>query len=282
MYFETYGSHKPGLGARVNPEHPFAKGHLLSVLFNDPQNALPAVLWGSVTPRTVTATLSGSISWASNREGSALNFADKDARLDLGPDFFGSAATVLLIRRKTDTTLREGNAFGVCNSATGGSELCAAHVPYTDGTVYWYCGQTFAPYLLTAPGLSFSTAPERWVFTAGPQGSSIWQNGVKVATQSSPVFRVPAPASWNVYLNDSGHSSNHGDQQDMNFFGAYDYQWSDDLCQWWSAEPYAHLYADTWQRSYFLLGDLAAAATVRGTVFRSPIFGSPIFGPGAL
>lgn len=257
--FFARGTMKPPYGASVNWAHPFAQGHLLSVLFNDPGNALPTVTYGTVAPRTISADVSASISWASNREGAALQFADQDARLNLGTNILPTAnVTILVVRQKTDTTLRNGVVFGIGNAGGPNVERCIAHIPHTDGLVYWYFGGVgdSAPNLLTVAGLSFSTTvPERWIFSAGDGGSSIWQNGIKVASQSTPVSR--SVDSTPLYLNDTGFGSNHGDLQQFNFFAAYDYQWSDELCRWWSAEPYAHLYPPSRRRRTVLLGSTA-------------------------
>src|SRR5205823_996072 len=97
-----------------------------------------------------------------------------------------------------------------------------------------------------------------WVLTAGGRGSAIWQNGVKVASQSTAVTRAPASANFGV---NTGNGTDHGDYQELNYLAVYNVQWDDDLCHWWSGDPYAHLYHAAAQRRYFLLGDLAGAAS---------------------
>src|SRR5206468_3154902 len=80
-----------------------------------------------------------------------------------------------------------GNATG----SWGGTSSCLVLTPYSDGTCYWDFGGTSGANRLTAAGLTFSTTvPERWIVTAGPQGSAIWQNGIKVASQATAISRV--------------------------------------------------------------------------------------------
>jgi hypothetical protein len=260
MAFFAHGTQKPTFSNRINPEHPFTRGHLLTIPFNhvharhksSPDDYVG--IWGGATPRQITNN--GIVVRTSNREGSCVQAAASNQYLDLGGDFVPtSGATFLVIRRKLDTTNRTAALFSV-----GGddSTTCDALCPWSDGVVYWDFGGFSSPNRLTVSGLSFSTTtPERWVFTAGPRGSAIWQNGVKVASQATAVTR--SGQSGNVTLNYRNPGAT-GDLQDLNFFQVNNYQWSDELCRWWSAEPYAHLYPHTAQRRYFLLGDLAAAA----------------------
>src|SRR5206468_1455676 len=115
-----------------------------------------------------------------------------------------------------------------------------------------------APNVLTASSLTYTTTVEHWVFTAGPRGSSIWQNGVKVASQATAITRNTNVNSGSVFALGRGTEvSTTEEQQEFNFFQVNDQQWSDDLCQWWSAEPYAHLYKPIAQRRYLMMGDIA-------------------------
>ena len=104
-------------------------------------------------------------------------------------------------------------------------------------------------------GLTFTTTVEYWVLTAGASGSAIWQNGVKVASQATAIART-AGGGEVVNLNDNSTGAS-GDLQEINFVQMIDGQWSDDLCRWWSAEPYVHLSVPTIRRYAFIGGSSA-------------------------
>jgi len=279
------GTVKPPLGARVNPDHPFARGHLLSLLCNEGMAPYvnytngPNACFGSAPRRAVFGqTYLGSgtpvAGWRSNREGLAYRFEDIFAEVFCGADFVpATAVTILVIRRKTDTTNRASSLFGVGTSGAG--TLTQAHVPYSDGTVYWDFGTFTGANRLTATGLSFSTTiPERWIFTAGPRGSSIWQNGRKVASQTTALTRTVATVDFHINQHPAGSIT--GDLQDLNFFSAIGEQWSDDLCRWWSAEPYAHLYTPLLPTARVFLSEGAAGAPSPITGTATITIGPPV------
>src|SRR5206468_5851441 len=196
-YLSPHSTMKPPLGARINPAHPFAQDMRLAILFNETYAAVgaakglplfitagpPATAWGP--------NLSGTATWVGNTDGAAFNLATSNfltlnaggtSALDPVPT---SAVTLLYIRRKTDTTLRTAGHFGGALAADLSS--CGAHVPWVDGTVYWDFGGVVGAHRLSVAGLSFAATVERWIFTAGPQGSAIWRNGVKVASQATAI-----------------------------------------------------------------------------------------------
>src|SRR5260370_1456226 len=99
--------------------------------------------------------------------------------------------TCLIIRRKVDTTARASSLFGTEDDGSFPAfHGCGAHVPYSDGTVYWDYGGNGGANRLTVAGLTFTTLVEKWTFTAGPQGSAIWRDGIKLASQATALTRV--------------------------------------------------------------------------------------------
>jgi hypothetical protein len=281
--FFARGTMKPPLGATINWSHPFAQGQVFSLLCNDAGNGgivssavVPAVasLWGSGSPLPVV--VSGTVTWASNSGGPAVQCGATTAHLSLSSAACVPLAgvTVLVIRRKLDTTNRDSSLFSARDSAGGGAPFASinAHVPYSDGTVYWDYGGTSGIYRLSVAGLSHAGL-QAYVFTAGPQGSAIWQNGVKVASATTAISTTSL-AAFAFYLNDSPAAGIDGDLIQLNFFQMNRGQWSDPLCQWWSAEPYAHLYPETAPIYDFLaaggvteidsVGTAAGVATVAG------------------
>ncbi len=91
---------------------------------------------------------------------------------------------------------------------------------------------------------------------------AIWQNGSKRASHSTAQTRTNNGTD-SFYINTSGEVSVAGDVCEVNFVQINNVQWSDDLCQWWSAEPYAGLYVPTVRRYAFLM-----AATPSGSPTR--------------
>ena len=180
--------------------------------------------------------MTGSPVWVSNRDGAALQFGTASA-LTFFPDTGDqvwlptTAVTVAFIRRRTSASL---GSFVVTQTRGGKLDIYA---PFSDGTVYWDFGGQSSPNRLSVSGLSFTNAlitPERWIFSAGPQGSAIWRDGVKLASQATAITRASDSAET-LILNST-------DYNEFNFVQMHTVQWSDDLCRWWSAEPYAHLY----------------------------------------
>ena len=283
--FFPRGTMKPPLGASINGAHPFGQHLFFAVLFNDATVATtvignPTLLGGTgvtagLHPASLAYNINTAPAWTSNRDGGALRLTTARS-LQVLDSYAGTSGawlpaadvTVCLVRRKVDTTLRNAATFGSgdpSDASRGG-----AFVPWGDGTVYFDFGGQSGANRITVAGLSFSTAiPERWIFHAGARGSAMWQNGVKVASQATAITRTPSASGFSI----NGGSTT-GDEQEFNYFAVYNTQWSDQLCQWWSAEPYAHLYPDRAQAFDFLaesgtteidsVGTAAGVATVAG------------------
>ncbi len=255
--FFSRGTMKPLRGwVQINPDHPFSAGFRWGLLFHEGVG-FPTLLPGSIP---MTRVITGAPAWASNVEGGAYQFPTLNDWVTLTPAqadldaVSTTVTTILVIRRKLDTTARSSQLFGP--NSGGAAVDVGAQVPYSGGTTHWYFGGYSAPNLLSVAGLSYSaTIPDRMVFTAGPLGSSIWQNGIKRASQSTAVTRTANPHGG-FELN---HAQAGSDLIEFNLFHVIDRQWPDSLCQWWSAEPYAHLYTEV-QRSYQFLSSSGPTA----------------------
>lgn len=257
------GSMKPPFSAwRFNPSHPFSKEMVMAYIpggTNYWGSSVPGVnrnppqpIWGKVNPRLVIDSNNGNqIIPSSNRDGEAIKFNTNTCWLKFNTaDWLPTQhITILIIRRKLDTTNRNCNTINsVTNRSSVDTSQLAIAMPLSDGVIYWDFGWNggAAPNRFTKSGLSFSTTiPEKWVFTAGERGMAIWQNGVKVASHSTAVTRTATTGTADKFLiNCSNPSSSFGDVQEINFLQINDVQWDDALCQAWSVEPYAHLYTD--------------------------------------
>jgi len=246
---------KPVGGLCVNWGHPLAMGMVAVIPFNEGGGIVAAtnIVSHNAANRANCVingpfgTLAGTPSWVWNTPGTGININNTgDFMQALGVlDEVTKGGTVLLIRRKTDTTTRVSAAFGEPIAGGGFQGL----VPFNDGTVYWDFGGNTAPNRLTLAGLSWTAVPEMWAFAAGGKGSSIWKNGEKLANQTTAISRA---ASGEVRLNSTFGVS--GDLQEFYFFAVAKEQWPDDLISWWFAEPYGMLVPQSPTRRYFFGG----------------------------
>lgn len=203
-----------------------------------------------------------------NWAGMDVGFINGYASYDLSYPQFAVAGTqtcgqtVCIIRRKTDTTLRNCTLFGI--EGTGGlgppaTARCGTHCPYGDGAVYWDYGGNTAPNRLVQSGLAWSLLVEKWCFTAGPRGSNFWRNGEKQAEQTTPITREVTANSYDtggMLINGGNGLSTLGsnDEQEINFFMFIANQWTDEQVRWWMSEPYCMFYEPFTSRQYFFIG----------------------------
>jgi hypothetical protein len=162
------------------------------------------------------------------RFGKAFHFSNVASYIDLVPttgDMIrlpSTAGSITLSWRKTDATLRTGNAFGNQHFANDLSRM-NVYLPFSDGVVYWdFGGETTGTSRITASGLTFGD--DVWTFTAGPRGMDIWQNARQVASQSSSVTREQNGTSF--HLNQSFSPSTNGDLADCAFIYVHNRQLS--------------------------------------------------------
>lgn len=284
---------KPPPWAQVDLTHPLGAHCQLACLFNDGSGTphipdanfandfddAPSVQYyqtlGNRTPLLFGPTTPPV--WTYNSHGKALYCGATFSGVDLGfiyqkesydldyPEGVRDAVisrgqTCLIIRRKVDTTARASTLFGTEDDGSfPAGHRCGAHVPYSDGTVYWDYGGNGGNNRLTVSGLTFTTLVEKWAFLAGPQGSSIWRDGIKLASQATALTRIVNTSTGNnggwVINGGNGLAVNGGgDLQEYNFVMHLATQWSDDMVRWWSAEPYAAFYLPFAQRNYYFVG----------------------------
>lgn len=237
------GSRRPRPGAQLNLQHPFVRGHLFSFYMLDaPLTPTPLttrfeMFYGKLTS-ALNWRMNTGVTYGSNADGGCITF--NAGATSSSVQMFGAAAllpttacTIALIRRKRDATARNSAIFG---GSTTAAQRIGAHLPFSDGNVYWDFGGTSSPNRLSVSGLSFAGI-EKWVFTAGPRGSAIYRNGIKLTSQSTAITRTAGTSDFFLNL---GNGAAAGDNQDLNAFIMLDEQWSDALAQWWCAEPYAH------------------------------------------
>jgi hypothetical protein len=135
------------------------------------------------------------------------------------------------------------------------TSLIQTHSPYDgDSNTYWRFGGTAGANNVNGnTGLgSADTAPRRLIFSGGPRGLQVWQDGALVLSSSTAVTRAASTSDF--VINGAGGGNEGHAQCEYNFLHIVGEQWSDELCRWWSAEPYDHLYSPITSRSYLFLG----------------------------
>lgn len=253
----TRGTQKPPLGAIPDLSHPMALGHRRTVLFHEGRGR-PQIYAAQGVASSYNYDMSSFVlgSWTSNSRGLAFSATDVLQVATNGSFFPTGQATVGVIRRKVDTTLRNAALFGTVGGAPF-TQRCGAHAPYGDGNLYW----DFGGGRVTLSGLTWTTLVESWLFTGGPSGLAVWRNGVKIGTDATARDR---PASVDPDYINGGQGVAVVDPTEFTVFMVNNYQWDDDMCRWWSAEPYAYFARERPRRQFFEITPGAGGA-VGGT-----------------
>ena len=149
--------------------------------------------------------------------------------------FPGGAATIAVLRRKTDTTARVATVFG--NNAANRILL---HAPYSDGNVYWDFGNDTTGRLSVAFG-AITTDWEAIVVVAGPtKGREIWRNKNRLAADTSKTF-VPASGTTPWYLFSTGADVSDVEEKALVVITAS--EWTDAEIRSWVDNPWAATFA---------------------------------------
>jgi len=178
---------KRNVSSAANRSHPLAVGRLVDL-------AIPA---GSTRLMDMSGygrhpTNSGGVS-ALNAYGPAWrsDTAGNGDYLEISADeswIPTTETTIVFGWRKTDSSNRNSTAFGV-GAGSGGTNVarCGVHLPYGDGRVYWDFAN-FSSGRLSVGGLTFGN--DLWVFSVGPRGMEIWQNGYLRASKTTSATRT--------------------------------------------------------------------------------------------
>ena len=169
--------------------------------------------------------------------------------------------TVLVIREKTDTTSRASALFGVGDDSAPGASRCGAHVPWSDGTVYWDFGGQSGANRLSVASLSF-TGVEHWAFTAGRMGMRIYQNGLQRASSATAVTRTADSAL--AFRIGTGNGTASSDFQKIYFFALLNEEWTHGQVLEWIANPYMLLQPQAPSQRFWAQAAAAAAGAEGG------------------
>lgn len=243
-------AYKPPMGVTIIPGHPLAPD-VICCLFNEQagfiahnlaNRARPGQLAGAANAKYVNGP-GGPTCQFSAAAGNYVKFFQDD--------FIPTTACTVVIKfRKTDATNRDSGLFGM--TSVSDPPRCGAHCPWSDGTVYWdFAGQTSGTTRLSVAGLSF-TYPSVMVFTAGPLGQQIWQNGVSKASHTNSVgTRSIATADYGI----GTHENFSSDSVEIEFFYMYSRALRPTECQQISTQPFSFLEAPS--ATYFLAAGAA-------------------------
>lgn len=219
-----------GAHTAINWDDPLAKGLFCYVVH--PHGGRPVEL-----TKRYTLSYSGTAAWG----GGAGAYGPASVHTNTGSSGFellsgalsGTVAgSILVIRRRTDGLNR---ATGIGSNATGTNSF-GVLLPFSDGTVYWDFGGNAGTNRISKSGLSFSAKDSVWIFTAGPSGMYMYQDGLLVASSSSaPSARVPHNTTFGLtYGNSQAGSDNRVDT----LYVAADRQWSPTEVAQWTANPF--------------------------------------------
>lgn len=246
------GAYKPPLGAKINLNHPFSKGLIISALLNEYGSMSRDSVVGHRIASLNLFTANGSTYrlgadggavnapiWGSNVGGPCIIFNDQFNAINLGSakGFGASAVTLCFIRRRTTLAVANRNLFNLGTAGT--NSLISIACPYGDGKVYFAYRDYTQEYVIS--GLTFGVDLEKWVFVADQTRQTVWRNGIKVG-ENVAVLTIKAASTTDIFLGCTLALTT-ADLEEINFFQAVNIAWSDDMCKWWSQEPYAHFYS---------------------------------------
>ncbi len=123
-----------------------------------------------------------------------------------------TAVTIMFSARCTDTTLRAESAIGIITATLG--ERCGAHLPYSDGKVYWDFGGATEGVTRLSIAWAKDTTEHIWALTTGARGMEIWRDGTKIATNAATPTRSATTGDFGL----GRHAGNNSD--------LYEFRWA--------------------------------------------------------
>lgn len=193
---------------------------------------------GLLTPtliRKFTPVVSvGDFSLGVNTSGKSLKYSAVTANNGLilandADELFpvANTASIFCIRQSLDTTARTSTLFGY-HVGTTGPDRTLAHVPYSDGNIYWDLGDTTTSTRLSVASGGKTTNKEAYAFIGGPtKGREIWRNGIKLAGDATKTgARAATTASFRIGSS-SSPTTEANDLEGVNLFIIGSKEWPD-------------------------------------------------------
>lgn len=178
---------KPPPGSQINFGHPLAQGLVGCWLMNEGGGRRIADL---ASLNSLNFSVSSDV-WGLTKRG----FVAFNNAVTASGGFHTNTArfiptknvTIVINKFKTDTTNRASSGFGVLNSDLGTSRRCGAHLPWSDGIVYWDFGGATGSNRISKSGLTFGD--DIWAFSAGDKGMKMYQNSILWASSTTSITR---------------------------------------------------------------------------------------------
>jgi hypothetical protein len=189
---------QPQISARLDLSIGFTSLLLPSIGFDLARTAKPYGITGAPTRVSVPRGIAYGIS--SGNIVSAL--AENSLSL--------TECTVLICGSYTGTLVSNTNGeFGVASNVS--NNRLGAHIPYSDGTVYFdFGGTTEGTTRKSVAGLTFGLN-DAWIFSVGSRGMEIWQNGILRGSNAATPTRSNSDAStWGLQGQNVGSVGNTG------------------------------------------------------------------------
>ena len=183
--------------------------------------------------------IAGSPIWSTSSIG-VVGEADETGDVWSWPDdgFLPTTrGTIAIVYEKTDATNRGSTLIGPV-SVTASARF-GGHLPWATGDYFFDFGGTGAGKRLTVTPPT-TQGVIKLILVAGPGGLQIWQNGVKIASNTTAASRVTASAPFSI---NSGHTVA-GDLIKISVVGIFDAEWTESQCKQWSADPFGPLHME--------------------------------------
>lgn len=202
---------KPPAGVSVLQGHPLAWGLSGLWLFNESGGRPRNLITNRHGPGTLT-----NWRWAAGgftKGGTSFGTPVDDQVFGLENDTIViplQNCTIVVGYYKHLAAARNSSAFGVASGTL--SARSGVSLPFGDGTVYWdFGGATAGTTRLSVAGLTVTN--NLWVFSTGPRGMEIWQDGVLRASNSANPTRTAGNVNFCLGIN--GQTEGTGGQSDQ-------------------------------------------------------------------
>lgn len=223
----------PGVGADLVTGAPVILGNAESVV----PGTFGLALYSATAVTGATAwTIPDSSAFLSTTQATVIIYGVLVARSGAGSGTFGAATS------------------GIAPGANIGSYL-----PYSDGKVYWdFGGEAEGATRLSVAGLTFSEK-DVFIFTTGPRGMEIWQNGILRASNAASPTRTTTTNAWGLRAQ-YGTGAPPPDASKCYAFGYSRKQMPKEICAALSRDLWGTAFA---QRKRGIIATLASAARRR-------------------
>ena len=146
-----------------------------------------------------------------------------------------SQATIVHVRRKTDTTTRQSVTFYNGGAA---ADRTLVHAPWSDGTIYFDFGNaTDGSGRTFLAGQTWTTNVDYFIFVAGQtKGREIWRNGVKI--KNNTTAKATRPSNTGEYGIGGNAAGTFSDIEEFYLHAVFNAEWTDRQCLEWFANPW--------------------------------------------